>query len=74
MLNACAPGWTKEDTDHYYRITWKGRTYPSLPKGSHGKKGQKKGRALVEVGHIKHMLRFFEIDLEVAKKHLDVLR
>lgn len=75
MLDACAPGWTKTDTEHYYCIKWKGLTYPSLPRGSHaGKKGQKKGRTLVEVGHIKHMVHQLNIDMECAKKHLDVLR
>ena len=74
MLDACAPSWTREETVHYYCIKWRGKTYPSLPKGGHGKTGQKKYLAKVYVGHIKHMVRQLEIDPDCAKKHLNALR
>jgi hypothetical protein len=74
MLDACAPKWTKEETPHYFCIRWKGRTYPSLPRGPRGKKkGQRKGLALVWLGHVAHMIKQLEIDEACAKKHLDGL-
>ena len=71
MLDQCAPGWKKQETEHHYRIMWKDGTYPSLPKGEHGKKH---GHALVEVGHIRHMIRQLKIDLTCARKHLPILK
>lgn len=73
MLDACAPGWMKAETDHFFCIMWKGKTYPTLPRGQHGKKGQKKARALVERGHIKQMIHQLGIDMECARKHLPIL-
>lgn len=70
MLNACAPGWTKEESEHYYRVMWKGRTYSALSKGQHGKK---KGQGLVEVGHIRQLVRQLRVDMTCAKKHLPIL-
>lgn len=76
MLDRCASGWIKTETDHYFCITWKAKTYPSFPKGKHGSKnkGQKQAQASVEVGHIRHMVRQLEIDEKCAKKHLPVLQ
>ena len=71
MLDQCAPGWTMKEGDHYYRVMWKGRTYPALSKGDHNKK---QGRGEVEVGHIRQMIKQLEIDMECAKKHLSVLK
>lgn len=71
MLDECAPGWVKETKAHHYWVMWKDRTFPSLPKGQHGKK---KGRAMIEVGHIKQMIRQLTIDMDCAQKHLPVLR
>ena len=38
MLQACAPGHTfRAHGDHKYIVTYKDKTFPSLPKGEHGK-------------------------------------
>jgi phage-related protein len=60
---------------HYYRVMWQGRTYAALPKGEHGKgkRGQKQGRGMVEIGHIRHMVRQLAIDMDCARKHIDLL-
>ena len=71
MLDHCCPGWTRVESGHFFRVMWKGRTYAALPKGQHGKK---QGRAEVEVGHVKHMIRQLGIDMGCARKHLDCLR
>lgn len=63
MLDKCADGWGKKETDHYYRVTWKQGTYPSFPK-----------KKDVAVGHVRKMIRHLGIDLACAKKHLGVLQ
>ena len=70
MLDHCAPGWKRKETPHFYRVTWKAQTYSALPKGGHGKK---KGRAEVEVGHIRQMIRQLGVDPDCARKYLPVL-
>lgn len=70
MLDACAPGWTKTETEHHYCVKWKGRTYPSLSKGKHGKKA---GAGEVQVGQVRQLVRQFGI-INCAKKHLGVLQ
>ncbi len=66
MLKVCAPGCVITKKTHHYWIEYEGRTYPSFPKGEHGKKR----RAEIEVGHIKKMVRHLHIDEECAKKEL----
>lgn len=63
MLDQCAPGWTCKETDHFFRLMWKDRTYPSFPK-----------KKDVAVGHVKSMIRHLGIDMDCARKHLDVLQ
>jgi hypothetical protein len=73
MLRKCARGYTREQTNHYWCVMYNGRAYPSLPKGAHEKqkkKGQKQGRAEIEIGYVRHMIRQLEIDEACAKKHL----
>ena len=71
MLKKCAPGHTVEKHKHYFWVSYKGAVYRSLPTGKHGKR---KGRADIEVGHVRKMIRHLEIDLKCAKKHLPILR
>lgn len=66
MLDACAPRHTRKENLHHYCIRFNGKTYPSLPKGEHGR-GL---RAEIELGHVKKMIRHLGIDLDCAKKHL----
>jgi len=63
MLDECAPANTRRLSDHFWRITYNGKTYASFPKHDE-----------VEVGHIRKMLRFLGIDQDCAKKHLEILR
>jgi len=69
MLDHCAPGHTRKQRQHNWAITWKGKTYPRLPLGPHGKR-QNPG---IQVGHVKNMARFFGI-LECAKGQLPQLK
>lgn len=67
MLKECAPGFSIEQKVHKQWVRYKGKT-AHLPKGEHGKKDPE-----IEKGHIKHMLKHLEIDLECAKQHLPIL-
>jgi hypothetical protein len=66
MLDACAPGHTRELHTHHYCIRFQGQTYPTFPKGRHGSSDP-----LIQVGHVKRMVRFFHIS-ECAKRHLSI--
>lgn len=70
MLRVCAPGFTFREAPHKIRITWRGRTYPSLGTGQHGKRP---GRAEIQKGTVKDLVTFFGIE-ECAKRELEVLR
>ena len=37
MLQVCAPGCDIKETTHHFCIRYGGRTYPSFPKGEHGR-------------------------------------
>jgi hypothetical protein len=65
-LEKCAPGHTKKGSDHYYCIKYGEQTYPSFPKGEHGK-----SNPLIEVGHIRKMARHLGI-LECVKEALGI--
>jgi hypothetical protein len=51
-------------------VTWKNRTYGGLPTGQHGKRP---GRAEIQKGQIKDLVKFFGIE-DCAKTHLEILR
>jgi hypothetical protein len=70
MLDDCAPGWSMTKSLHHFRVTYQGRTYPSLPKGRHGKR---EGRGEIQKKQVKDLAEFFGI-LDCAKRHLEVLR
>lgn len=69
MLDACAPGAIRTLRDHNWRVVWGPRTYPSFPRGEHGKTNPE-----IEVGHIRKMIRHLGIDMECAKRHLQILK
>lgn len=69
MLDACAPGWTARQGLHKWRVMWRDKTYPSLPRGEHGKTNPE-----IELGHVKKMIRHLEIDHDCARRHLPILR
>ena len=68
MLKDCAPGHKIAEGDHYYRITYKDRTYRSFPKGTHGKSNPE-----IERGHVRKLVRFLKIKYDCAKKALPAL-
>lgn len=67
MLNGCAPGHRFIEKTHHYRIEYAGKTYPTLPKGSHSDRGPRGGRAEIEAGHVRKLVRHLEIDPDCAK-------
>lgn len=70
MLDECAEGYEWVDSKpHNFQVKWKDKTYPSLPKGEHGKSASK---IEIERGHVRKMARFFDI-LDCAKKALEQL-
>ena len=71
MLDACAPGWVGVETTHNLCVRYKGKEYPRLPLGDHGKRAR--GNIEIEIGHVKHMVRKFEIT-DCAAAELPQLR
>ena len=64
MLEQCAPGFKTIPKDHSTWVLYKGKTYfRGIPKYSE-----------ISIGHIRHMIRFLEIDMDCARKHLPVLK
>ncbi len=71
MLDECAPGHTKRPTKHNMWIMYNGKTHHRFPLGGHGKR-QGGNRYSVEFGHVRQLVRLFEIE-ECAKKHFNQL-
>jgi len=72
MLDTCAPGYSMEAKKHHSWVSYRGRTFRSLPLGQHGKR--KPGAVEIEIGHIKQLIRHLAIDPECARKNLAQLR
>jgi hypothetical protein len=70
MLEECAPGHTVKTRDHNHCVRWSGKTYPSLPRGKHGRRDNPP----IEVGHVKQMVRQLGIDPECVKRTLPQLQ
>lgn len=65
MLAACAAGHVlKGHGDHYYLVAYNGKTFPSLPRGEHGKSNPG-----IQKGVVKRMARLLGI-LECALTYL----
>jgi len=67
MLDHCAPGWQRVETDHHWRITYATLTYPAFPKGEHGARKNPD----VQVGHVRKLVRHFKIE-ECARTQIDL--
>ena len=63
MLDKCLPGYTRKGNEEYWTVKFKGRLYPRIPVGPHGRKD----RAEVQCGHIRSLVRFFEIKEDCYK-------
>jgi hypothetical protein len=70
MLDDCAPGYRAVAREHNFLVTFNDRSYPSLPRGEHGKRENPE----IQKGHIRHLIRQLEVDPDCAKKHLPQLR
>lgn len=66
MLDACAPGHTRTETNHHWCVRYSGKTFPALPKGAHGKTNPP-----IQNGVIKKMSRHLGI-LDCAKTTLPI--
>ncbi len=74
MLDECALEHEWHEKTHHYHIKWKDKAvYPSLPKGDHSKRGKRAGRAEIEIGHVRKMVRFLEIDIDCANRMISQL-
>jgi hypothetical protein len=70
MLEACAPGYTKRGSEHHWKVMWRGRTYPRLLLGKHGKRHN----PIVEIGHVRNLVRHLGLPVDCANHHLPQLR
>lgn len=58
MLDHCAPGHERAETDHYWRITYGARFYPNFPTGKHGARKSPE----IEAGHVRSLVRHLGIE------------
>lgn len=68
MLDECAPGSMPQPKLHHYWVTYRGKTFTSLPKGGHGKTDPE-----IEDGHIRKMVRFLGIDRDCVARVLGIV-
>jgi|tagenome__1003787_1003787.scaffolds.fasta_scaffold17102722_2 hypothetical protein len=68
MLSRCAKGYQIEEKVHHHWVTYKGKTFCSLPKGYHGARVPE-----VEIGHIVGMIRYLGIDEKCAHREIPQL-
>jgi len=68
MLATCAPGHTRKERDHHWVVMFNGRTFPSLPKGPHGKRTNPG----IQIGHVRQMVRLLEVEA-CAKQQIETL-
>jgi hypothetical protein len=66
MLRACAPGHSITQTNHHYCVRYNQKTFPTLPRGEHGKNNPG-----IQRGVIKKMARALGI-YECAKEQLSL--
>jgi hypothetical protein len=69
MLDHCAPGHSREQRTHNWIIKYLNHTFHRLPVGEHGARKDPE----IQVGHVKQMVRLFEI-MDCARSQIDRLR
>jgi hypothetical protein len=74
MLDACAAGYRIEEKLHHYWVTYNGKTFRTLPKGSHANRGHRATEAEIEFGYVRSMIRDLEIDCPCARKFFPDLK
>lgn len=62
LLEECAAGHSIRQTTHFLKVTYNGKTYPTLP-----------SYKSIELGFIRSMVRDLEIDKECANRHIPKL-
>lgn len=65
MLDACAEGHSRSVGDHYWRVTYAGLVYPTLPTGAKSDK-----RKMISALHVAKMVRALRVPADCARKHL----
>lgn len=73
MLESCAPGHDVKLKLHHYWVTFRGRTFTSLPKGP-GAGGARSLRTPVHAQVVRKLVRHLEIDAECAGGAIPALR
>jgi hypothetical protein len=68
MLEHCAPGFTKTETDHHWCVRFGTKTYPSLPLGKHGPRHD----PTVQIGKVRKLARILGI-ADCARGQLEQL-
>lgn len=69
MLDVCLPGYTRKEREHNWLVRYADRSYPRLPRNAHAKRADND----VQVGHVRQLVRFFEIEA-CARAQLEQLR
>ena len=69
MLDACAPGHTRRQGDHYWRVTHGDKVYPTLPTGAKSDK-----RKEIQLQKVVKMVQVLGVDPRCVMEHLPQLR
>jgi len=69
MLATCAKGYERKATEHYWRVMWQGRTYPTLPLGAHGRRKDEE----VMLGKVRQLVRQLRVDEKCAAGKIPAL-
>jgi hypothetical protein len=72
MLDDCAPGNTRKQYTHSWKIEWKRHCFPRLPLGAHGRR-RRTNQAEIELGHVRQMARQFGI-VDCARRFIPQLQ
>ena len=68
MLNECLPGYVATEKPHRWMVKHKGRIFPRLPVGEHGRRVNPETFA----GHVRSLVNFFDIPSDCVAKYLDL--
>jgi hypothetical protein len=69
MLKTCTGQDSVVPKLHHNWVTVGSLTYRGFPKGKHGARKDPE----IEIGHVRHMIRFLHINEDCAKKQLPML-
>ena len=69
MLVQCAPGACMEKKRHRYWVRYDGKIYRGLPLGRHGRRENPE----IEIGHVRQLIRYLQIDGDCARRAIPAL-